>query len=116
MANAYGLSPAGVRKAQDIVDRHRDQFQAQGRKIFSDVEAMQGGWVGQSATAFQALHRTWDEKQQTIVNILNQFRDGLASTEKNAVQAETDALDGVKKAERQLDAAANGNLHMRLGG
>jgi len=115
MANAYGLTPGDVDKAQSIVVHHRDNFKNIGTHLFSEVEHTQHGFQGQAATAFRALHRTWQDKQQVIINILNAFHDGLDSTKKHAIEQETNALDGVKQAERQLDSAQHGHLHMRLG-
>lgn len=116
MANAYGLSPSDVTKAQGVVNDYRDRFTQQARQLFDNVETqMAGKWVGNSATAFRALHQAWQDKQRTIVQILNQFHDGLDDTKKGALEQETNAIDGVKAAERQLDAASHGHYHARLG-
>ena len=46
---------------------------------------MQGKWGGQGGTAFFNLHEAWNEKQQIIVNALDEFEASLQQTEKDNV-------------------------------
>ncbi|MEX0427938.1 WXG100 family type VII secretion target [Nocardioides sp. DS6] len=113
MSGAYGLSPESVKKAQGIVEDYKGRFNNEAAALGSEIDALKSGWQGQGADAFQALHTYWNDQQRTIVQILDNFKDGLGETNTRAANAEISAVDGVKRAEKAL---SNAHLNGRLGG
>jgi len=113
MSGAYGLSPESVKKAQGIVEDYKGRFTNEANSLGTEIDALKAGWKGQGGDAFQALHTYWNDQQRTIVGILDNFKEGLGTTNTQAANAEISATDGVKRAERTLSEA---RLNGRLGG
>lgn len=114
--NAYGLTSESVKKVQSIVLEYKNQFTTSANRFQNDIATERGqNWKGEAAEAFTALSQTWGEKATTIITLLQRFHDGLDDTNKAAMQASLDSVDGLKQAEKQISDAAGGHLSARLG-
>lgn len=114
--NAYGLTADSVKKVQGIVLDYKNQFNTSANRFQSDIASERGqNWKGEAAEAFTALSQTWGEKAQTIITLLQRFHDGLDATNKAAVEASLNSVDGLKQAQNQISDAAAGHLNARLG-
>lgn len=73
------------------------------QSLSSQIQGIGARWGGQGATAFHTLHNTWQEKQRTIVNALEDFAASLETTQSDNVGTD------------QAQADMSSNLLRRLG-
>ncbi|MDZ4070041.1 MAG: WXG100 family type VII secretion target [Tabrizicola sp.] len=71
-------------------------------------EALRSQWGGQGSTSFQALAMAWNEKQQKIVNALNEFEQNLITTEKDNVSTDDAQQSSMTALQNSLGALPNG--------
>lgn len=99
----YALSAEHVKKAESIIDDHKGRFTQLAAKLESEIQDhTKTGWQGQGADAFVALQAYWQQENKAILGILDTLRDGMKGTSTQAMNAEINAMDGVKAAERAL--------------
>jgi len=105
MSNApeYGQGEGTLSKAAGLVTDARADFNKIADKLSGQISGVQGKWGGQGASAFFILHNAWTEKQQVIVDALEEFSASLHSTERDNV-----ATDDAQQ-------ASYSSLHGRLG-
>lgn len=89
--------------AAEYVNTARGDVKTKCNTLSDRVGEMMGGWGGQGATSFGNLMIAWQEKQDTILNALDQLSTSLQETEK----------DNVKTDETQ--SSTHTNLRNRLG-
>lgn len=82
MSNAdYGQGEKTLSKAAGMVQAAKGDFDKLSKTLDSNIQAARSKWTGQGGNAFFTLHQQWTEKQQTILNALNEFEQSLQSTE-----------------------------------
>ncbi len=82
-------------RAATMVNQAHSDFNKLAQTLSDNLLAQQAKWQGQGGRAFTNLHQAWKEKQDRIVNALNQFEASLQSTEKDNVttdQAQSDYM------------------------
>lgn len=84
----YGQGEKTLSKAAGLVSAAKGDFDKLSSKLDTQIQGLQGKWVGSGGTAFFALHTAWLEKQKTIVNALNGFEQSLMSTEKDNISTD----------------------------
>jgi uncharacterized protein YukE len=94
-------------RAAGMVTTAKSDFDRLSATLSDGLIAQQSKWQGQGGRAFTNLHQAWTEKQNRIVQALNEFEASLTSTERdntNTDQAQSDfmaknhsRLDGVKQ-------------------
>ena len=76
--------------------------------VLSDnIIAPQSKWQGQGGTAFFNLHQAWTEKQNRIVQALNEFEASLTSTERDNINTDQSQSDYKKPQPPRRRAAAD---------
>ena len=85
----YGQGAGVLSKGADMVVAAKGDLNKIAKNLDGQVLGLSGGWKGQGGSAFFALHQAWMEKQQRIVNILDQFEASLRGTEKDNVNTDT---------------------------
>jgi len=84
-AGEYGQATGALTKAAGLVTDAKADFIGLSNKLSGEINQMQGKWAGQGGSAFFVLHQTWNEKQRTIVNALDEFAESLTLTERDNV-------------------------------
>ncbi|MGA8256348.1 MAG: WXG100 family type VII secretion target [Nocardioides sp.] len=94
MSNApeYGQGEGTLTRAAGLVSDARADFNNISSRLTDQIAGVQSKWGGQGASAFFVLHQAWTEKQQTIVNALDEFANSLTSTER--INTSTDDEQG----------------------
>ena len=80
-ANEMGQGERTLTRAAGLVAEAKQDFDRLSSNLESQIQGLQGRWVGAGGTAFFQLHQAWTEKQRIIVNALNEFEASLTSTE-----------------------------------
>lgn len=82
-------------RAATMVANAKSDFDRLSTTLSHDILAQQARWQGQGGASFFRLHAAWTEKQNRIVNALEEFESALTSTERLNVatdQAQSDFL------------------------
>jgi WXG100 family type VII secretion target len=87
-SNEFGQGEGVLTRAAGMVADARADFNNISRQLTDQISSVQGRWGGQGATAFFALQQAWTEKQQTIVDALNEFENSLGATERDNVNTD----------------------------
>lgn len=90
-------------KGAGFVKEARSEVKNKCDIVQDQVGEMMGGWGGQGATAFGNLMVAWQEKQNTILNALDQLAHSMEETEKDNVATD------------QAQSDSHANLQNRLG-
>ncbi|HRD60783.1 MAG TPA: WXG100 family type VII secretion target [Nocardioides sp.] len=93
------------RAATLVNDAHGD-FRRQASALSDHLLAQQARWQGQGGRAFTRLHQAWTEKQDRIVNALNEFEASLRSTERDLVHTDQTQSDHLTKHHDRLGGIA----------
>lgn len=103
MSNAdYGQGEKTLSKAAGMVQAAKADFDKLSKNLDSNIQQLSGKWVGSGGTAFFNLHRAWTEKQQIIVNALNEFEQSLQSTETLNVNTDDSQSSNMSKLNGRL--------------
>lgn len=105
-SNEFGQGEGVLTRAAGMVADARTDFHTISRQLTDQISAVRSQWGGQGATAFFALQQAWTEKQQVIVDALNEFETSLGVTEKDNIRV--DENEGVNYANltARLDTGA----------
>lgn len=87
-AQDFGQGEGVLTRAAGMVSDARIDFNNISRQLTDQISGVQGRWGGQGATAFFALQQAWTEKQQVIVDALNDFENSLGVTERDNVSTD----------------------------
>ena len=87
-SNEFGQGEGVLTRAAGMVADARADFNNISRQLTDQISGVQGRWGGQGATAFFALQQAWTEKQQVIVDALNEFESSLGVTERDNVNTD----------------------------
>ncbi|WP_309648886.1 WXG100 family type VII secretion target [Nocardioides sp.] len=87
-ANEFGQGEGVLTRAAGMVSDARIDFNNISRQLTDQIAGVQGRWGGQGATAFFALQQAWTEKQQVIVDALNEFENSLGVTERDNISTD----------------------------
>ena len=87
-ANEMGQGEGALTRAAGLVADAKQDFDRLSSRLDGQIQGLQGRWAGAGGQAFFALHRAWTEKQQVIVNALNEFEASLTSTEKDNISTD----------------------------
>jgi WXG100 family type VII secretion target len=90
MSNApeFGQGEGTLTQAAGLVSDARGDFNRIAGRLTNQISAVQGKWGGQGAAAFFTLHTAWTEKQQVIVDALDEFSASLTTTERDNVSTD----------------------------
>ncbi len=80
--NLFGQGEGTLTRAAAMVAEARADFDRISSVLDGQIQGARSQWGGQGATAFFTLHQTWTQKQQVIVNALNDFEASLTETER----------------------------------
>jgi WXG100 family type VII secretion target len=81
----YGQGERTLSQAAGMVADAKRDFDSAAKKLDGQIQGLRSQWVGQGGTAFFLLHQAWTERQQIIVNALNEFEASLLSTERDNI-------------------------------
>jgi WXG100 family type VII secretion target len=87
-SHEFGQGEGVLTHAAGMVADARADFNKISRQLTDQISQVQGRWGGQGATAFFALQQAWTEKQQVIVDALNEFEHSLGVTEHDNVSTD----------------------------
>ncbi|GEP33390.1 hypothetical protein NSZ01_11580 [Nocardioides szechwanensis] len=87
-SNEFGQGEGVLTRAAGMVADARSDFNTISRQLTDQISQVQGRWGGQGATAFFALQQAWTEKQQVIVDALNEFENSLGVTERDNINTD----------------------------
>ncbi|GEP37576.1 hypothetical protein NPS01_12390 [Nocardioides psychrotolerans] len=87
-AQDFGQGEGVLTRAAGMVSDARIDFNNISRQLTDQISGVQGRWGGQGATAFFALQQAWTEKQQVIVEALNEFENSLGVTERDNISTD----------------------------
>lgn len=98
METTHEMSAAAgaLREATEHVKEARSDVTAASQRLAQQITSIGAKWGGEGARAFQQVHTRWQEKQATIVRVLDDFADQLIETDRDnlatdAAQAEISA-------------------------
>lgn len=98
METTHEMSAAAgaLREATGHVKEARADVTATSQRLGREIESIGAKWGGEGARAFKQLHTRWQEKQTTIVRVLDDFAEQLTETDRDnlatdAAQAEISA-------------------------
>ncbi len=94
-------------RAANMVNTAHGDFNKLAQALSDNLLAQQGKWQGQGGKAFTNLHQAWKEKQDKIVNALNQFESSLQSTEKDNINTDQSQSDYMNKNVDRLGGVKN---------
>ena len=84
----FGQGEGVLTRAAGMVADARTDFNNISHQLSDQISGVQGRWGGQVATAFFALQQAWTEKQQVIVDALNEFENSLGVTERDNISTD----------------------------
>ena len=87
-SNEFGQGEGVLTRAAGMVADARADFHNISKQLTDQISQVQGRWGGQGATAFFALQQAWTEKQQVIVDSLNELESSLGLTERDNVSTD----------------------------
>jgi WXG100 family type VII secretion target len=90
-------------RAAGMVTTARSDFDRLSRTLSDNITAQQSKWQGQGGRAFFNLHQAWTEKQNRIVQALNEFEAALTSTERDNINTDQTQSDFMNKNHSRLD-------------
>ena len=90
-------------RAAGLVATAKSDFDRLSATLSDNIIAQQSKWQGQGGRAFTNLHQAWKEKQDRIVNALNEFEASLQSTERDNVNTDQSQSDYMNKNHSRLD-------------
>jgi WXG100 family type VII secretion target len=102
-SNTISASPEHLAAAAKQVGFHTDEVSAAHNTSLEQLEASYGGWVGQSASALDAVGTSWRSATQHHVRRLDGLNDHLRTTGTGFEQ--TDRRNGDRIAEVGRDGA-----------
>jgi WXG100 family type VII secretion target len=108
MAGNGNAMQLGERTLLDIateVQTGRDKFKAAAKKLEGQILDKTAAWQGAGGASFFNLHAQWNQKQNKIIDALNEFEASLNIADKDAKNTDSDqssahqtnlaALDGI---------------------
>ncbi|CAB4705150.1 MAG: WXG100 family type VII secretion target [Actinobacteria bacterium] len=107
MSNEYGQGDKTLTRAAGMVAEAKGEFDGISKTLMNNVESLKAQWGGQGSTAFQALAMAWNEKQQKIVNALNEFEANLTTTEKDNLATDDQQSASLVGLQNSLGALPN---------
>jgi WXG100 family type VII secretion target len=90
-------------RAAGMVTAAKSDFDRLSHTLSDNITAQQSKWQGQGGRAFFSLHQAWTEKQNRIVQALNEFEAALTSTERDNVNTDQAQSDFMNKNHSRLD-------------
>ena len=90
-------------RAAGMVATAKSDFDRLSHTLSDNITAQQSKWQGQGGRAFFSLHQAWTEKQNRIVQALNEFEAALTSTERDNVNTDQAQSDFMNKNHSRLD-------------
>jgi WXG100 family type VII secretion target len=94
-------------RAATMVNNAHGDFNKLSQTLSDNLLAQQAKWQGQGGKAFTSLHQAWKEKQDKIVNALNEFEQSLRSTEKDNINTDQSQSDYMNKNIDRLGSVKN---------
>ena len=90
-------------RAAGMVATAKSDFDRLSATLSDNLVAQQAKWQGQGGRAFTNLHQAWTEKQNRIVQALNEFEAALTSTERDNINTDQAQSDFMAKNHSRLD-------------
>ncbi|WP_121257093.1 WXG100 family type VII secretion target [Nocardioides ferulae] len=87
-AAEMGQGERTLSQAAGMVAEAKKDFDTFSKTLDGQIAGMRGKWAGGGAAAFFNLHQAWTEKQQIIVNALNEFENSLQTTERDNINTD----------------------------
>lgn len=81
----YGQGDGTLTRASGLVSDARADLTGTSARLADRVSAVRGGWGGQGASAFFALHQAWAERQASVLDALDDLARALEDTERTNV-------------------------------
>jgi len=101
-AAEMGQGEGTLSKAAGMVVDAKADFDRLSSQLSGQIMGLQGKWAGAGGTAFFSLHQAWTDKQNTIVNALNEFEASLRSTERDNVSTDQSQSDNYNRTAGRL--------------
>lgn len=83
--------------ASEAVTRARSDVTTLSQQLAGEIEALERGWKGDGARAFDRLHRAWQDKQQRVVGALDGLAAALDETGRDTVATDTAQADATQR-------------------
>ncbi len=90
-------------RAAAMVATAKSDFDRLSGVLSDNIIAQQSKWQGQGGRAFFNLHQAWTEKQNRVVQALNEFEAALTSTEHLNLNTDAAQSDYMNKNHSRLD-------------
>ena len=90
-------------RAAAMVATAKSDFDRLSATLSDNITSQQSKWQGQGGRAFFSLHQAWTEKQNRIVQALNEFEAALTSTERDNINTDQSQSDYMNKNHSRLD-------------
>jgi WXG100 family type VII secretion target len=90
-------------RAASMVTTAKADFDKLSATLSDNILAQQSKWQGQGGKAFFGLHQAWTEKQNKIVQALNEFENALTQTERDNTNTDQQQSDYMAKNHSRLD-------------
>ena len=102
------LGPDTIKQISNEVSTGRSDFTSMAKKLEGQILDKTAQWQGAGGSAFFNLHAAWMEKQNKIVNALNEFEQNLITTEKDNVSTDDAQQSSMTALQNSLGALPNG--------
>jgi WXG100 family type VII secretion target len=96
-----------LQTAAGMVATAKGDFDKLSSNLSNQILSYQSQWVGQGGSAFFALHQAWTEKQNRIVNALNEFENALTQTQRDNTNTDEAQHTNMSKLTGRLDGVPN---------
>jgi len=90
-------------RAAGLVATAKSDFDRLSATLSDNITAQQSKWQGQGGRAFFGLQQAWTEKQNRIVQALNEFEAALTTTERDNITTDQTQSDYMNKNHSRLD-------------
>ena len=90
-------------RAAGMVATAKSDFDRLSATLSDNIMAQQAKWQGQGGRAFFSLQQAWTEKQNRIVQALNEFESALTTTEHGNIITDQEQSDYMNKNHSRLD-------------
>lgn len=101
----YTVSQEAMARGAARVDDAANELHRTVARLRSDVDAMLGGWSGEAATSFVAVHQAFEEQAARITGALRRMHAALASTQRTYAAQESAQARSLTALARRINGA-----------
>lgn len=87
--NIMDIDHDGIIRIGERINFAQSEFTKHGNELTTQLSNMQKDWVGEGGVAFGKLMIEWNDRQDKITKLLQQFEDSLSTTQKTSTEQDS---------------------------